>query len=85
MDAGTEDAGTPDAGAAGAAECAAQFSERTATLVGLFRDRHFEALLDANVVLNVLGTLVFTKQLWEPARAAEEAALSTGPELWVLV
>ena len=85
VDAGAEDAGAADAGAAGAAERAAQFSERATTLVGLFSDQHFEALLGTYVVLNVLGAVVFTEQLWEPGRTAEEAALSTGPEFWLLV
>jgi hypothetical protein len=61
-------------GAAGAAWAVddAGAVERAPPLVGLFRERHFEALLCAYVLLNVLAAVVFTQQRWEPARAALE-------------
>ena len=54
-------------------------------LVGLFRERHFAGLLGAYVLFNVLSVVVFTEPRWDAAPAGEPAALSSGPEFWVLV
>jgi hypothetical protein len=59
--------------------------ERAPPLVGLFRERHFEALLGAYVLLNVLAAVVFSEVRWEAAGVGEAAPVSTGPEFWALV
>jgi hypothetical protein len=77
-----EDAGAKDVGAASEEDAAL---ERAAPLVGLFRERHFEALLGAYVLLNVLAAVVFSEVRWEAAGVGEAAPVSTGPEFWALV
>jgi hypothetical protein len=84
--AGADDADDADkADATGAGRLPAGAPAGPQPLVGLFRERHFAGLLGAYVLFNVLSVVVFTEPRWDAAPAGEPAALSSGPEFWVLV
>jgi hypothetical protein len=84
-DAAENSADADKADAAGAVRLLAGARAGPQPLVGLFRERHFAGLLGAYVLFNVLSVVVFTEPRWDAAPAGEPAALSSGPEFWVLV